>query len=129
MFYPVIGARLHGWLDDLVTLTYLLGAISLNLGGPALAVAVAGAATHFLLTRLTNYPQGQLKLIPFRVHAFIELGEGVAVIAATVGMLGSEPLPVRAFLLFMGGSQFVAFAFSDYGARAKIGPATRATGP
>jgi len=123
MLFPLIGIRLHGWLDDLVVLTYLIGAFGLHLRGGALAVALTGATTHFLLTRLTNYPQGTLKLIPFRLHAFIELGEGAAVVATTVGLLPGMPLRARIFLLLLGLSQFAAFSFSDY----RTSPRTRAT--
>jgi len=115
MLYPLIPPRLHGWLDDLVVLTYVAGALLLHLSGPALMVALGGAGIHFALTRLTNYPQGTWKVIPFRVHAFIELGEGVLVLAATLLLLGGLPLPARIFLILMGLSQFVAFGFSDYG--------------
>jgi len=114
MIFPLIGVRLHGWLDDLVVLTYLVGAFALHLHEGALTVALAGASIHFLLTRFTNYPQGTVKLIPFRIHAFIELGEGVAVVAATAALLGASPSSARLFLLLLGLSQFAAFAFSDY---------------
>lgn len=115
MLYPLIPARLHGWLDDLVTLAYLAGAFLFHLSGLAAAVAFGGAAVHFLLTRLTDYSQGTWKVIPFRTHAFIELGEGVLVLAAALLLLGALPLPPRLFLMVMGLSQFVAFGFSDYG--------------
>jgi hypothetical protein len=114
VLFPLIGVRLHGWLDDLVVLTYLVGAFALRLHGGARAVALAGATAHFLLTRFTDYPQGTVKLIPFRVHAFVELGEGIAVIAATAALLGTAPQSARLFLLFLGLSQFAAFSFSDY---------------
>jgi hypothetical protein len=114
VLYPLIGARLHGWLDDLVALTYLLGILLLHLGDGARAAGVAGAAVHFTLTRLTNYPQGTFKLIPFRTHAFIELGEGVGVLAAAV-LLAGAPAAARLFLAFMGLTQMGAFGFSDYG--------------
>ena len=114
MLFPLIGVRLHGWLDDLVVLTYLLGAFGLHLGGGALAVALAGATMHFLLTRFTNYPQGTVKVIPFRVHAFIELTEGAGVVAVTIGLLGAAPGPAHLFLLLLGLSQLAAFSFSDY---------------
>jgi hypothetical protein len=117
MFFPIIGPRLHGWLDDVVVAVYLLGAYGLGLQGGARAAAIGGAIVHFLLTRFTDYPQGTWKVIPFRVHAFIELGEGVALVAVAA-LLGAAPLPARAFLAFMGAAQFVAFGFSDYGARA-----------
>jgi hypothetical protein len=118
MLYPLIGPRLHGWLDDVVALLYVAGSLALGLRGAALAVALIGAAVHFLLTRLTDYPQGTFKLIPFRVHAFVELGEGIFVLAATWLLAGEAPLLWRAFLSSMGATQFVAFGFSDYGPRA-----------
>jgi len=113
VLYPLIGARLHGWLDDLVALTYLVGLLLLHLGDGARAAAIAGAAVHFTLTRLTDYPQGTFKLIPFRTHAFIELGEGIGILVAA-GLLTAIPTPGRVFLGFMGLTQLGAFAFSDY---------------
>jgi hypothetical protein len=113
VIFPLIGARLHGWLDDLVAAAYLLGILLLHLDGGARAAAIAGASVHFTLTRLTNYPQGTFKLIPFRTHAFIELGEGLGLLAA-VALLGGAPTEARLFLGFMGLTQLGAFAFSDY---------------
>ena len=114
MIYPLIGPRLHGWLDDTVALIYLGGAAVLGLQGAALAIAICGGLVHFLLTRLTDYPQGTLPLLTFRQHAFVELGEGVAVLAATSLLVSNAPAAVRLFLMFMGASQLLAFAFSDY---------------
>jgi hypothetical protein len=113
MIYPLIGAGLHGWLDDIVAATYLLGMFLLGLQGPARAAALAGAVVHFTLTRFTAYPQGTFKIIPFRVHAFIELGEGVGMLIVAACLSGT-PIVARGFLVFMGLSQFAAFGFSDY---------------
>jgi hypothetical protein len=114
MLFPLIGARLHGWLDDVVVLLYLVGAFALGLSRGALAIAVGGAIVHFALTRFTDYPQGTFKVIPFRAHAFIELAEGLAVLAATLAFTGDRPLAQRLFLGLMGASQLGAFALSDY---------------
>ncbi len=115
MLYPLIGARLHGWLDELVALTYLLGVWLLGLHGGARIAAAAGAAVHFTLTRLTRYPQGTFKLIPFRIHAFIELGEGLGLLVAALLLTApATPMTARLFLGFMGLTQVGAFAISDY---------------
>lgn len=116
MLLPLIGARLHGWLDELVVVVYLLGAFLLPLRGAALGVGLAGAGVHFLLTRFTDYPRGTFKRIPFRTHAFIELGEGIAVAVAATCLLPSHPPAACAFLIVMGLSQLGAFAFSNYDA-------------
>lgn len=113
MLYPLIGARLHGWLDDAVVLTYLAGAYLLKLAGAALAIALSGALVHFVLTRVTDYPQGAVKLVPFRAHAYIELAEGLLVMAGAWSI--AAPSADRIFLTLMGASQLVAFSFSDYG--------------
>lgn len=113
MLFPLIGARLHGWLDDLVVAFYVVGTFALGLHGTARVTAIGGALAHFLLTRFTNYPQGTIRLIPFRAHAFIELGEGVIVLGAA-GLLFGQPMLARVFLALMGASQLVAFSFSDY---------------
>ena len=112
MIYPLIGPRLHGWLDDSVAVVYLAGVLVLRLSGAALAIAVGGAVVHFLLTRLTDYPQGTFKVLSFRTHAFVELGEGLAVLGGTA--LFVPAAPVRLFLIAMGVSQLLAFGFSDY---------------
>ena len=114
MLFPLIGGRLHGWLDDLVALVYVVGAFALGLHGAALAVAIGGAIVHFLLTRFTDYPQGTFRIIPFRTHAFVELGEGLTVLAATIALTGGHPVSHRMFLGLMGASQLGAFALSDY---------------
>jgi hypothetical protein len=115
MLYPLIGQRLHGWLDDLVALIYVVGAWLLHLSGDALTLALAGATVHFLLTRFTNYPQGTWRLIRFSRHAYIELGEGIALLVGTWTLLPAAPLGTRIFLAVMGTGQLLAFAFSDYG--------------
>jgi hypothetical protein len=116
MLFPLIGARLHGWLDDLVVLGYVLGVLLVPLRGAALQIGVAGAIVHFLLTRFTDYPQGTFKKIPFRTHAFIELGEGIGVAAAAALFVSRGPREPTVFLVAMGLSQLGAFAFSSYDA-------------
>jgi len=114
VLFPLLGVRLHGWLDDTVALLYVFGSYVFGLHGAALAIAVFGAAVHFALTRCTRYPQGTWGLVSFRTHAFIELAEGSVVLAATLLFVPSSESMARVFLLVMGASQFGAFAISDY---------------
>jgi hypothetical protein len=117
VLFALIGVRLHGWLDDVVVLVYLAGTIVFGLYGAAALIALAGASVHFVLTRLTDYAQGSWRLLPFRGHAFVELAEGVGVLAASLALTTSHPPAARVFLTAMGAAQLGAFAFSDYGAR------------
>jgi len=111
---PLIGARLHGILDDVVVAIYLVGAWALKLRGLPLWIAIAGAVLHFVNARITDYPQGTFKRIPFTTHASIELAEGLAVLSAAWTLVPRELLIGRIFLTIMGVSQLGAYAFSDY---------------
>ena len=115
MLVPLIDVRLHGWLDDAVVLAYLIGARVLGLRAGAMGIAILAALVHFFLARFTDYPQGFVKLIGFRTHAYIELCEGIGVLVATWALLSAEtPLAHRIFLTLLGISQLVAFSLSDY---------------
>ena len=85
MIFPLIAARLHGFLDDLFVLAFAAGAFLLRREGAALAVAVAAAVAHLLVTRLAD---SRFRLLTPRGHAALELCESLAVLAAAV-WLGS----------------------------------------
>ena len=55
MLYPLIGARLHGWLDDLVALTYLFGILLLHLGDGARAFLALMGFTQFVAFGFSDY--------------------------------------------------------------------------
>jgi len=100
--------------NNIVTLTYVAGAFVFELSGQAFWLAISGAVAHFLLTRLTDYPQGTIRRIPFKVHAYIELTEGITMLLLILALI---PLPltlIHLFLGLMGFSQLVAFSFSNY---------------
>jgi hypothetical protein len=115
MFFPIIGPRLHGWLDELVAISYIVGVLALRPSLLVMVVLLIGAAIHFTITRVTNYPQGTWKVISFRTHAFIELGEGIFVLIAGSLAAMDAPALTRVFVAVMGASQLGAFALSDYG--------------
>jgi hypothetical protein len=111
----LIPIRVHAYLDDAVVLTYLMGAFILDLRGTAIAIALVGALMHFFITRFTDYPAGVVRLLGTRTHAFVELAEGILVLAATWTLLAPDtPTKHRVFLTLLGISQLVGFAFTDY---------------
>jgi hypothetical protein len=106
-----IPLRLHGWLDEIATASYLAAAWALHFGGLALAVVVGAALVHFANTRLTDYPRGQLALYSMRVHARIELAEGLALLAAAIALPTANGLQTGA-LGFFGVAQVGAATLS-----------------
>jgi hypothetical protein len=124
MLISLLPARLHGWLDDLASLSYLAAALFLGFEGAALALVLLGAMVHLLNTRLTDYPQGSIKVYPLRVHAYIELCEGAAMLAGAVGLSALSTWQHAALYLF-GLSQIGAALTSDLTppvARASLAP-------
>jgi len=114
VLYPLLGVRLHGWLDDLAVAIYLVGLYVLGAHGPAVVIGLGAATVHLALARFTRYPQGTWGLISFRTHAWVELTEGALVVAGTLLLVPASEFALRVFLLTMGIAQFGAFALSDY---------------
>jgi hypothetical protein len=105
----VIPVRLHGWLDEFATASYLGAAFFGGFEPVARWLLVAGALVHFANTRLTDYPQGQFKLYPLATHASIELVEGFAMLLGALLMNGDRDQTLT--LLVFAASQIAAAVF------------------
>ena len=110
----VISDKTHGILDYLTVAIFALAPSVLGLTGFAALVSYALAAIHLVMTLLTNMPLGVLKIIPIRLHAFVEMLVGpVLVVAALVlpPILGDK----RGFFLVMGLVILAVWLLSNYG--------------
>ncbi len=112
MLYPLLPARLHGWLDELASVSYLAAAFVFGFSGIGFAVLMAACLVHFTNTRLTDYPRGHLKKYPLRVHAAIELGEGALVFASAFVVAALTGVQVTV-LCVLGGAQVGAGLLAD----------------
>jgi hypothetical protein len=86
---------LFGMTGNLAICTYALGIV------------------HFVLTILTNFSGGALKIIPLPVHGFIELVVGIALIAIASTILKNDPLG-KTFYMGFGIAVLVVFLFTNY---------------
>ena len=74
-----ITPHLHGVLDYVVVVLFLLAPTLFGFGGTAALLAYALAGVHLLMTVLTDFPLGFVgRVIPFRVHGTVELVVGAA---------------------------------------------------
>ena len=112
MLFPLIPVRLHGWLDEIATLSYLAVAFAFGFEGTPLWLLLLAALVHFTNTRLTNYPRGQFKAYGLKTHAKIELLEGLGLLVAAAALSQQTPLQRGLFLLF-GVSQLSAALAGD----------------
>jgi hypothetical protein len=111
MLFPWIPVRLHGWLDELATLAYVGFALFAGYEASVRWLLVMAALVHFGNTRLTDYPQGQLKAYSLATHAKIELAEGLVLLVGAAA--SSSALVARLTLAVLGLGQVAAALAGD----------------
>ena len=56
-----ISARIHGMLDFVVVILFLLGPLLMGLGGSPAAISYTLAVIHLVMTLMTRFPAGRWK--------------------------------------------------------------------
>ena len=111
----LLNARLHGFLDLATVAVFLLAPFVFGLGGYVAAVAWGLAVVHLLMTLLTRYPLGLVKVIPFPVHGAVELVVGVVLVLALPRLLRAGPgSPARTFFVGAGVAILVVWLLTRY---------------
>jgi len=109
-----ISARIHGILDFVVVVMFLLGPLLMGLGGSPAAISYTLAVVHLLMTLMTRFPAGRWKTIPFFVHGIVELIVGIALLILPSFEGYSPGSPARQFYLAMGAIILVVWALTAY---------------
>ena len=113
----ILSARIHGMLDFVVVVLFLLGPLVMGLGGSPAAISYTLAIVHLLVTLMTRFPAGRWKTIPFVIHGIIELIVGVVLLILPSFEGYSPGSPARRFYLFMGGFILIVWALTAYQGR------------
>lgn len=110
----IINAKVHGYLDYLVVGLFIAGPLALGFKGTPAYLSFALAGVHMLVTLLTDMPLGVAKVIPMKVHGWIELVVAPVLVACPwVFGFGAETTTMTFFSAF-GGVVFVAWLLTDY---------------
>jgi hypothetical protein len=110
----LIDARVHGYLDFVVVIAFVLAPFVVGLGGTPALLCWGLAAVHLVLTLLTRFPAGVVKIIPFVVHGAIELLVSVGLVFAP-RIFGFAPgSPARNFFITSGVVVFLVWVLTDY---------------
>jgi hypothetical protein len=112
----ILDARIHGVLDLIMVLMFLLGPLLFGLGGSPAAIAYTLAIVHLVMTLLTRFPMGRWKVIPFPLHGIVELIVGVALLILPSYAGYAPGSPARRFYLGMGAVILIVWALTAYGA-------------
>ncbi len=69
----IISSKAHGILDYLTVVFLLASPTIFKMEGDLCTFTYILGGVHFVLTALTNFEPGLLKVIPFRIHGLIEV--------------------------------------------------------
>lgn len=111
----ILNPRVHGYIDYLAVLYFLAAPSLFGFTGLPATIFYVLAAAHLILTLLTAYPLGVVKVIPFPLHGAIELLAGVALVALPwlLGFANSDVL-ARNIYVASGAVLFIAWLVTDY---------------
>lgn len=107
----LITPRLHGALDYVVVLVFLLAPTLFGLTGFAATLSYLLAGVHLLMTLLTAFPLGVKGIVPFSLHGTVELVVGI--VLAVLGVLVFDGA-ATGFYLAMGVVILIVWALTDY---------------
>lgn len=111
----ILNARLHGVVDLVTVAVFLLAPFLFGLGGYVAAVAWGLAAVHLLMTLLTRFPLGIVKVIPFPIHGVVELLVGIVLVLAMPRLLRAGiGSPARTFFTDAGATILVVWVLTRY---------------
>jgi hypothetical protein len=118
----IISPRFHGVLDYVVVLAFLCGPSLFNFSGTAATLSYVLAIVHLLVTVLTAFPLGLIKMIPFKVHGVIETLAAIGILAFP-WILGFSAEPAaRSFYVGAGIVILLVVALTDYKAARAMQP-------
>jgi hypothetical protein len=107
-----ISLTVHGAIDYLAVVIFAVAPAAIGLSGWPAALSYALAGIHLLMTLLTDFPAGVIKVIPIALHQWVERIVGpVLIILAFVLMTETH---ARAFFAAMGIIIFAVERLTNY---------------
>jgi len=110
----VISPRMHGYLDFLTVILFLLAPTLFGLNQIPALLAYCLAAIHLLVTLASDFPFGIVKIIPFPVHGWIERVVGPALIAVPFILGFAADEIARNFYIGTGVVIIIVGILTDY---------------
>jgi hypothetical protein len=94
-----INPSAHGVLDYVVVVAIVLVSIAVGLSGLAAALAYLMAAALLVMTLITAFPPGALKLLPLPVHSRMELLMGMSLLVCPwIFGFADDPMAINVFV-------------------------------
>jgi len=116
----VISPRMHGYLDFVTVILFLLAPTLFGLSDLPALLAYGLAAVHLIVTLTSDFPFGVVKIIPFTVHGWIERIVGPTLIAVPFVLGFTEDEVARNFYVAVGVVIILIGVLTDYQGQKKI---------
>lgn len=110
----IISPHVHGYLDFLTVVIFLLAPTFLNLSEMPTLLSYGLAAAHLTVTLITGFPVASFKLISFTVQGWIERIVGPVLIIAPFVLGFEEEIIARNFFIAMGIIIIVAGLLTNF---------------
>ena len=110
----ILNPRTHGYLDYVTVMLFLVAPTVLGLTGIPAMLAYALAVIHLVMTLVTNFPLGVVKLIPFTIHGWVERVIGPLLIVVPFVLGFSTDLVARNFYVAIGFVIVLVGLVTDY---------------
>ena len=109
-----ISPKIHGLIDYLSVIFLFISPTLFGFTGLVGIFTYALGAVHLLLTILTNYPLGIVKVIPVTAHASIELLAGVALIVLAYMLFADNAEGSKLYYVIFGTVILLTWLVTDY---------------
>jgi hypothetical protein len=109
-----ISLHVHGYLDYVTVVVFLLAPTLIGLTGFPAQLAYALAGIHLVMTLVTDFPLGVVKLIPFTIHGWIERVVGPLLVLVSFIPEFAGNTAAQVFYLVIGVVIILVGLLTDY---------------
>ncbi|MGH8607448.1 MAG: hypothetical protein ACREX9_08520 [Gammaproteobacteria bacterium] len=106
--------HVHGYLDYVTVVVFLLAPTLIGLTGFPAQLAYALAGIHLVMTLVTDFPLGAVKLIPFTIHGWIERAVGPLLVLVSLIPGFATDTAAQVFYLVIGVVIILVGLLTDY---------------
>lgn len=110
----LISPQVHGYLDIVTVLLFLLAPTLLELNQLPALLAYSLAVVHLIVTLTSDFPFGIVKIIPFPIHGWIERIVGPTLVAIPFILNFSTDEIARNFYVVAGIIIIAVGLLTDY---------------
>lgn len=110
----ILTSKSHGVLDYIFSIFLLAAPTIFQMEGNLSTITYVLGAAHLLITILTNFELGLIKLIPFRIHGLIEIVVSLLLVALAFWFNSQGSEFGFYFYLALAGVIMIVFTITDF---------------